>query len=89
MLRLRVSSKRIWQACHRPEPVPLGGAGIAFSAGMKRADFKVLPGKGGWIRTTLAPINEKHSSSFGVADVVMLSALVLGVIAVARLFIAH
>ena len=56
---------------------------------MKRADFKVLPGKGGWIHTTLSPVNEKHSSSFGFGDVVMLSALVLGVIMVARLFIAH
>ncbi|HZR19719.1 MAG TPA: hypothetical protein VFE51_20710 [Verrucomicrobiae bacterium] len=57
--------------------------------GMKRADFKVLPGKGGWIHTTLAPVNDKHSSSFGLTDIVMLSALVLGVIAVARLLIAH
>jgi len=56
---------------------------------MKRADFKVLPGKGGWIHTTLAPVNDKHSSSFGLTDIVMLSALVLGVIAVARLLIAH
>ena len=56
---------------------------------MKRAEFKVLPGKGGWIHTTLAPINDKHSSSFGVADIVMLGALVVGIIAVARLFIAH
>lgn len=56
---------------------------------MKRADFKVLPAKGGWIRTTIAPINDKHSSTFGMSDVVMLSALVLTVIAVARILIAH
>jgi hypothetical protein len=56
---------------------------------MKRAGFKVLPGKGGWIHTTLAPINDKHSNAFGVADVLMLGALVAGIIAVARLFIAH
>lgn len=56
---------------------------------MKRADFKVLPSKGGWIRTTIAPVNDKHSASFGLTDVVMFSGLVLGVIAVARLLIAH
>jgi hypothetical protein len=56
---------------------------------MKRAEFKVLPGKGGWIRTTIAPVNDKHSGSFGLFDVVMFSALVLTVVAVARLFIAH
>jgi len=56
---------------------------------MKRAGFKVLPGRGGWIHTTLAPVNDKHSSSFGFTDIVMLSALIVGVIAVARLFIAH
>jgi hypothetical protein len=56
---------------------------------MKRADFKVLPDKGGWIHTTLSPINDKHSGSFGIGDVIMLSALVFGVIMVARLFIAH
>jgi hypothetical protein len=56
---------------------------------MKRAEFKVLPGKGGWIRTTIAPINDKHSGTFGLTDVVMFSALMLAVIAAARVFIAH
>jgi hypothetical protein len=56
---------------------------------MKRAGFKVSPGKGGWIHTSLAPVNDRHSGSFSLGDMVMLSALVLGIIAVARLFIAH
>ncbi len=56
---------------------------------MKRAEFKVLPGKGGWIRTTIAPINDRHSGTFGITDVVMLSALVFTVVMVARLLIAH
>ena len=56
---------------------------------MKRAGFKVSSGKGGWIHTSLAPVNDKHSGSFTLADMVMLSALITGVIAVARLFIAH
>ena len=56
---------------------------------MKRASFKVLPGKGGWIRTTISPINDRHSAAFGLGDVVMLGALVFGVVMVARLLIAH
>jgi hypothetical protein len=56
---------------------------------MKRVDFKVIPDRGGWIRTTISPINDKNASSFGLADVVMLCALVLGVITIARVFIAH
>jgi hypothetical protein len=56
---------------------------------MKRAEFKVLPSKGGWIRTTIAPINDKHADTFGLTDVLMFSALVLAVIAVARVLIAH
>jgi len=56
---------------------------------MKRAAFKVLPAKGGWIRTTIAPVNDKHSGTFGLADVVMFSALVLAVVTVARILIAH
>jgi hypothetical protein len=56
---------------------------------MKSARFKVLSAKGGWIRTTIAPINERHGRTFGITDVVMLSALVFAVIAIARLFIAH
>jgi hypothetical protein len=56
---------------------------------MKRAEFKVMPGKGGWIRTTIAPINDKHSGSFGMVDMVMFSSLILAVIAIARVFIAN
>jgi len=56
---------------------------------MKRVNFKVFPDRGGWIRTTLSPINDKNTSSFGLADVVMFCALILGVITVARVFIAH
>jgi hypothetical protein len=56
---------------------------------MKHVEFKALPSKGGWIRTTLAPINEKRSSSFGISDVVMFGALVIAVITLARIFIAH
>jgi hypothetical protein len=56
---------------------------------MKRARFKVLPAKGGWIRTTIAPVNERHGAPFGLTEIVMLSALVFGIIAIARVFIAH
>lgn len=56
---------------------------------MNRAHFKVLPAKGGWIRTTIAPINERHVVAFGLRDVMFFSALLLGVITVARILIAH
>jgi hypothetical protein len=56
---------------------------------MKRAAFKVDPSKGGWIRTTLAPLNDKHASRFGIADVLMFFALVAAVVGVARVLLAH
>jgi hypothetical protein len=56
---------------------------------MKRAQFKVSPAKDGWLRMTIAPVNERHAGTFGLTDVIMLSALVFAVIAAARLFIAH
>ena len=56
---------------------------------MKRAAFKVQPAKGGWIRTTIAPINDKQSLPFRTMDIVMLMALVAGVTAVARLYLAR
>ncbi len=55
---------------------------------MKRAAFKVHPDRG-WIRTTLAPINDKRSYSFGLLDIVMFSSLVVLLVAVARVFIAR
>ena len=56
---------------------------------MKRSGFKVHPGKGGWIRTTIAPINDRREEMFGFSDVVMFAALVLGMVAVARVLLAH
>ncbi len=56
---------------------------------MKRAVFKVHPDKGGWLKTTLCPISDKHEANFGVMDVMMFAALVLCTAAVARLLIAH
>lgn len=56
---------------------------------MKRAEFKVFPGKGGWLRTSIAPINAKHAGTFGLTDTLMLCALVLAVMALARVLIAH
>jgi hypothetical protein len=56
---------------------------------MKRASFKLNPVKGGWIRTTLAPINDKREARFGVIDTFMFMGLVAIVITVARLILAH
>ncbi len=56
---------------------------------MKRAAFKLDTGKGGWIRTTLAPLNDKHEARFGAVDMVMFLGLVGMVVAVARVLIAR
>jgi len=55
---------------------------------MKRT-FKVQPDNRGWIRTTLCPVNDKHEASFGLMDVLMFAAVVLGAVAAARMLIAH
>ena len=55
---------------------------------MKRVQFKVHPEKG-WIRTTIAPINGKDEGRFGTMDTVMFAALVVVVVAIARVLIAH
>lgn len=56
---------------------------------MKRAAFKLDPCRGGWIRTTIAPLNDKHEARFSKMDMVMLFMLVTAVVAVARLLLAH
>jgi hypothetical protein len=55
---------------------------------MKRAAFNVQPAKGGWLRTTLAPINDKHES-VGVPQLLIFLSLVLTMGAIARVLIAH
>ncbi len=56
---------------------------------MKRAAFKLAPCKGGWIRTTIAPLNDKREGRFNLADGVMFFALVAAVVAIARVLIAR
>ena len=56
---------------------------------MKRAAFKAHPDKAGWIRTTLCPVNDRRDATFGIIDIVMFLSLVVGVVAAARLLIAH
>jgi hypothetical protein len=56
---------------------------------MKHAGFKLQTERGGWLRTTLCPVKDKHESRFGFADVLMFTALVCTTIAIARVLIAH
>ncbi len=56
---------------------------------MKHAGFKLQSERGGWLRTTLSPINEKRDATFGLADILMFGALVCATIAIARVLIAH
>ncbi len=56
---------------------------------MKRVGFRVHPDSRGWLRTSIVPVNDKHEARFGTGDVLMFAAVVFGMIAVARLLIAH
>lgn len=62
---------------------------MCLFAGMKRAAFKLASGKGGWIRTTIAPLNDKREARFGMMDAVMFCTLVSVVVAIARVLIAR
>ena len=56
---------------------------------MKRAAFKVQPERGGWLRTTLSPINHRQDTPFRFIDVLMFFALVGLTVAIARVVLAH
>lgn len=56
---------------------------------MKQNGFKLHSERGGWIRTTLAPINDRTKSDFGAKDLAMFLAFVTLIAVVARAFIAH
>jgi len=56
---------------------------------VNRAIFKAGPKKGGFIKTTLAPVNDKSDDRLGALDVALLLALVGGGIAVMRYLLAH
>ena len=69
---------------------PAYGLGYAVIANvMKRAAFKLQSGKGGWIRTTIAPINDKSEATFGFSDILMFTSLVAMMVALARILLAH
>ncbi len=55
----------------------------------KRASIKLHPGRGGWIHTTIAPIQDKREARFGLMDIAMFVSLTIGLVAIARLLIAH
>jgi hypothetical protein len=57
---------------------------------MKRAGFKIQPEKGGWLRTTLWPVNHRHDVPFfRLVDILMFFALVGLTVAIARVVLAH
>ena len=58
-------------------------------SGVKRAVFKVQPGKNGFIRTTLCPVNDRRELKLTWGDVLTLAALVIGGLALARVLLAH
>ena len=56
---------------------------------MKKAAFKVVPSGSGFIRTTLAPINSKRESKFGLWETVEVVTLVTGIALIMRFLLAH
>jgi len=67
----------------------VNGLRLAVLHFMKRAEFKVLPGKGGWLRTSIVPINDKQAGTFGLGDTIMFCSLVLAIMTLARVLLAH
>jgi len=56
---------------------------------VKKAVFKTGPAKNGFIQGTLAPVNDKQEEKFGWGDIVTLIALIVGVLALARVVLTH
>ena len=65
------------------------GVGFALPTYVKKASFKLTPARGGWIRNTISPVHDKTEAKFGLIDIVVLISLVVGTVAVARVFLAH
>jgi hypothetical protein len=55
----------------------------------KRASIKLHPGRGGWIHTTIAPIQDRTCSRFGLVDLAMFLGTLVAMLALARFFLAH
>ncbi len=51
--------------------------------------FRLQTGKGGFIRTTLCPVNDRRGTRFGLVDIIMFFSLIAGSVAVARVLLAH
>jgi hypothetical protein len=68
--------------------LPLGPA-YAKPTTVKKAVFKATPGKPGFIRAMIAPCNEKQEPRFGWGDIITLMALIIGILALARIVLAH
>lgn len=69
--------------------MPRDGTAYAPFRAMKRAAYKLAPDRGGWLRTTLAPINDKDDIRFGGIDIVMFFCFVTATVVVARFFLAN
>jgi hypothetical protein len=69
--------------------IQIGGAAYANRTRVKKAVFRATPGKNGFIRTTLTPVNDKNCVKFSLWDMFTLGALVVGGLALARVLMAH
>ena len=56
---------------------------------MKKAAFRLTAGTKGFIHTTLAPIQDRIEPKFGWSELITLTALIVGGLALARVMLAH
>jgi len=56
---------------------------------VKKAVFKADPNRGGFIRSTLAPVNERRQPGFGVWDAIEVVLLVAALLLAMRFFLAR
>jgi hypothetical protein len=56
---------------------------------VKKAVMKTEPLKGGFIGSTIAPVNERHGLRFGFWDAVEIIILIVSLLFVMRLILAH
>src|SRR5207237_4302917 len=62
---------------------------LCSNPSVKKVVFRAQPGRDGFIRSTLTPLQQKQQTRFGWWDMVTLAALIVGALALARVLMAH
>jgi hypothetical protein len=56
---------------------------------VKKTAFKTAANRHGFIEATVAPVGDKHECRFGWGDILTLIALIVGILALARVVLTH